>query len=63
MGDLRQKSVGRAPSMSKCSEKDIFVLIFVSFHQGKEKRKNCDLLNCNATSCRRKRRESELAYM
>jgi len=46
MGDLRQKSVGRAPSLSKCSEKDIFVpdepgqaLIFVSFHQGKEKRK------------------------
>jgi len=43
MGVLRQKSVGRAPSISKCSEKDIFVLIFVSFHQGKEKRKTVHL--------------------
>jgi len=62
MGDLRQKSVGRAPNWSKRTEKDIFVLIFVSFHQGKEKRKNRDLMNCNSTSCRRKRRESELVY-
>jgi len=42
MGDLRQKSVGRAPNWSKRTEKDIFVLIFVSFHQGKEKRKYRD---------------------
>jgi len=53
MGDLRQKSVGRAHNWSKRTEKDIFVpdepgqaLIFVSFHQGKEKRKYRDLVNC-----------------
>jgi len=63
MGDLRQKSVGRAPNLSKRTEKDIFVLIFVSFHHGKEKRKNRDFMNCNTTSCQRKRRESELVNL
>ena len=43
MGDLRQKSVGRARRKSKCTEKDIFVLIFVSFHQGKEKEEKAQL--------------------
>jgi hypothetical protein len=39
----------------------LVVLIFVSFHQGKEKRKYRGLVNCYTASCRRKKGNHNLS--